>query len=142
MARMPYDPELVAPMRQDMVQMGATELMSSADVETFMANKTGTALLFVNSVCGCAAGSARPGLSVALGNEHKPTRVGTVFAGQDVEATAKLREFFPEVPPSSPSIYLVKDGELAFFWPRHMIEGRDAPTVAFGFVTAFDEHCK
>ena len=139
---MPYDPELVAPMRQDMVDLGAHELTSAAEVETYMEQKDGSTLLFVNSVCGCAAGSARPGLRVALGNENVPDRVATVFAGQDLEATAKLREFFQDVPPSSPSAYLVRDGELVMFWPRHQIEGRDAPAVAFGFVTAFDEHCK
>lgn len=138
---MPYDPELVAPMRQDMVSMGAKELTTADEVADFMSDDTGATLVFINSVCGCAAGSARPGLRTALGNENVPTRVATVFAGQDLEATAKVREFFPDVPPSSPSAYLVRDGELVMFWPRHQIEGRDAPTVAFGFVTAFDEHC-
>jgi putative YphP/YqiW family bacilliredoxin len=138
---MPYDPELVAPMREDMVTMGAVELTTSAEVDAFMAETAGTTLLFVNSVCGCAAGSARPGLRVALGNENRPDRVATVFAGQDLEATNKLRGYFGDIPPSSPSAYLVRDGELVHFWPRHQIEGRDAPTVAFGFVTAFDEHC-
>jgi putative YphP/YqiW family bacilliredoxin len=138
---MPYDPELVAPMRQDMVEMGAVELTTAAEVEAFMAEQSGSILLFVNSVCGCAAGSARPGLRVALQNESVPDRVATVFAGQDTEATQTLRSYFPEIPPSSPSAYLVRDGELVMFWPRHQIEGRDAPTVAFGFVTAFDEHC-
>lgn len=139
---MPYDPELVAPMRQDMVQMGAVELTTSDEVDQFMTDATGTTLLFVNSVCGCAAGSARPGLRMALGNENRPDRVATVFAGQDLEATQKARGFFGDIPPSSPSAYLVRDGELVHFWPRHQIEGRDAPSVAFGFVTAFDEHCK
>jgi len=138
---MPYDPELVAPMREDMVNMGAVELTTAAEVDSFMAEGAGTALLFVNSVCGCAAGSARPGLRVALGNDNRPVRVATVFAGQDVEATQKLRGYFGDIPPSSPSAYLVRDGELMHFWPRHQIEGRDAPAVAFGFVEAFDEHC-
>ena len=138
---MPYDPELVAPMRQDMTSMGAVELTTSEEVESFMGDSNGTALLFINSVCGCAAGSARPGLRMALGNEATPTRVATVFAGQDLEATQKLRSYFGDVPPSSPSAYLVRGGELVHFWPRHQIEGRDAPAVAFGFVTAFDEHC-
>ena len=138
---MPYDPELVAPMREDMVNMGAVELTTAAEVDSFMAGGAGTALLFVNSVCGCAAGSARPGLRVALGNDNHPDRVATVFAGQDVEATQRLRGFFGDIPPSSPSAYLVRDGELVHFWPRHQIEGRDAPAVAFGFVEAFDEHC-
>jgi len=138
---MPYDPELVAPMRQEMVDMGAVELTTAEEVKSFLGDQSGTTLLFVNSVCGCAAGSARPGLRVALQNEHKPDRVATVFAGQDLDATEVLRGYFPDIPPSSPSVFLVRDGELAMFWPRHQIEGRDAPTVAYGFVTAFDEHC-
>ena len=138
---MPYDPALVAPMREDMVTLGAGELTTAEEVDAFMADSSVTALLFVNSVCGCAAGSARPGLRMALGNESRPDRVATVFAGQDVEATQKMRGYFGDIPPSSPSAYLVRDGELVHFWPRHQIEGRDAPAVAFGFVTAFDEHC-
>ena len=138
---MPYDPVLVAPMRVEMVQMGAEELHTPEQVDAFMADQTGTALLFVNSVCGCAAGSARPGLRHALQNEHKPDRVATVFAGQDTAATARVRELIGDVPPSSPSAALFKDGELVHFVPRHMIEGRDAPSVAFDFVTAFDKFC-
>ncbi len=136
-----YDPQLVAPMRQEMVEIGAIELTTAAEVEAFLAEKTGTALIFVNSVCGCAAGSARPGLQIALKNDCKPDRVGTVFAGQDAEATARAREAFGDIPPSSPSAALFKNGEVVHFVPRHAIEGRDAPSVAFDFVTAFDEHC-
>lgn len=139
---MPYDPELVAPMRQEMVEIGARELTTAEEVDRFLAEKTGTALLFVNSVCGCAAGSARPGLRIALQNEHRPDRVGTVFAGQDLEATERARAHFADFPPSSPSAVLFKDGEPVFFVPRHQIEGRDAPSVAFNLVTAFDEHCQ
>jgi putative YphP/YqiW family bacilliredoxin len=136
-----YDPTLVAPMRQEMVDMGVKELSTAADVETFLGEKSGTALIFVNSVCGCAAGSARPGLKIALGNDHKPDRVGTVFAGQDREATDAARARFPHFPPSSPSAVLFKDGEPVFYLPRHMIEGRDGPSVAFELVSAFDEFC-
>jgi putative YphP/YqiW family bacilliredoxin len=138
---MRYDPELVAPMRREMVEMGAEELVTANEVDEFLKNRSGTALLFVNSVCGCAAGSARPGLRVALQNENRPDRVGTVFAGQDAEATGRARERIGDLPPSSPSVALFKDGEVVHFVPRHMIEGRDAPSVAFDFVTAFDEHC-
>lgn len=138
---MPYDPELVAPMRAEMVDLGAKELKTAAEVEQFFRKAQGTALLFVNSVCGCAAGSARPGLRIALSGERRPDRIGTVFAGQDVEATQAARARFPQFPPSSPSAVLFKDGEPVFFLPRHMIEGRDAPSVAFEFVTAFDEFC-
>jgi len=138
---MPYDPMLVAPMRQEMVQMGVTELVTAADVESFLAERSGTALIFVNSVCGCAAGSARPGLRMALGNENVPDRVGTVFAGQDLDATQAARAHFSQFPPSSPSATLFKDGEPVYFLPRHMIEGRDPPSVAYELVTAFDEFC-
>ncbi|MDH3590544.1 MAG: BrxA/BrxB family bacilliredoxin [Planctomycetota bacterium] len=138
---MPYDPALVAPMRQEMVDMGVQELTSADEVESFLANADGTTLVFINSVCGCAAGSARPGLRIALGNDHKPDRVGTVFAGQHVEATARVREAFAQFPPSSPSAVLFKAGEPVFYLPRHMIEGRDGPSVAFELVTAFDQFC-
>jgi len=138
---MPYDPELVAPMRREMTAMGATELTTAEEVDRFFAEAGGTALLFINSVCGCAAGSARPGLRHALLNDHRPDRVATVFAGQDVEATRRARERIGDVPPSSPSAALFKDGELVHFVPRHQIEGRDAPSVAFDFVTAFDRYC-
>jgi len=103
--------------------------------------KKGTALLFVNSVCGCAAGSARPGLRLALSGDSKPDRIATVFAGQDTDAVALARAQFKQFPPSSPSAVLFKDGEPVFFLPRHMIEGRDAPSVAFELVSAFDEFC-
>ena len=138
---MPYDPELVAPMRQEMVELGAMELTTADEVEAFLDDRSGTALVFVNSVCGCAAGSARPGLRLALRNEHRPGRVATVFAGQDVEATVRARSYFAELPPSSPSVFLVREGELVHFIPRHQIEGRDAPSVAFDLVAAFDKYC-
>jgi putative YphP/YqiW family bacilliredoxin len=138
---MPYDPELVAPMRQEMVAMGVQELTSAKEVEQFMATKQGTALIFINSVCGCAAGSARPGLRIALGSEKRPDRIATVFAGQDVDATNAARECCPQFPPSSPSAVLFKGGEPVYYMPRHMIEGRDPPSVAFEFVSAFDEFC-
>jgi putative YphP/YqiW family bacilliredoxin len=139
---MPYDPELVAPMRQEMVDMGVQELQTSDAVERWFEKTEGTYLLFVNSVCGCAAGSARPGLRMALRGESRPDRVATVFAGQDVDAAAAARARFSQFPPSSPSAVLFKDGEPVFFMPRHQIEGRDAPSVAFEFVSAFDEFCK
>ncbi len=121
--------------------MGVQELTSTGDVEQFLASKQGTALLFINSVCGCAAGSARPGLRIALGSENKPDRTATVFAGQDVDATNAARGFCAEFPPSSPSAVLFRDGRPVYYLPRHMIEGRDPPSVAFEFVSAFDEFC-
>jgi putative YphP/YqiW family bacilliredoxin len=139
---MPYDPELVAPMRREMVEMGARELTTPEEVDAFFRDRKGTALLFVNSVCGCAAGAARPGLKIALSGEHRPDRVATVFAGQDVQAAAAARSHFKQFPPSSPSAALFKDGQPVFFLPRHMIEGRDPPSVAFELVSAFDEFCR
>lgn len=137
---MPYDPMMVQPMRDDMTSMQVEELKDAGDVDAFMA-RDGTKLVFVNSVCGCAAGQARPALRIALQHGAKPDHTGTVFAGQDVEAAGKAREFFTDVPPSSPSIALIKDGALVHFVPRHMIENRDAQTIAFDLVSAFDEHC-
>ena len=137
---MPYDPMLVQPMREDMLSMNAEELKDAAAVDAFMA-RAGTKLVFVNSVCGCAAGQARPALRIALQHGTTPDHVGTVFAGQDVEATVKARAYFEQVPPSSPSAALFKGSELVWFLPRHLIESRDANTIAFDLVTAFDEHC-
>jgi putative YphP/YqiW family bacilliredoxin len=137
---MPYDPMMVQPMRDDMTSMQVEELRDAGEVDAFMARE-GTKLVFVNSVCGCAAGQARPALRIALQHGAKPAHAGTVFAGQDLDAASKAREFFTDVPPSSPSIALMKDGALVHFVPRHMIENRDAQTIAFDLVSAFDEHC-
>ena len=138
---MPYDPALVEPMRRELSEIGVQELLTARDVEDFMAEKAGSSLLIVNSVCGCAAGSARPAVKIAIQHEHRPDRVATVFAGQDLDATEKARSYFGDYPPSSPSIALFKEGEVACFIPRHAIEGRDAPSVAFDLVAAFDEFC-
>lgn len=138
---MPYSPLMVRPMREELTTIGVRELMTPEDVDAFMAEKSGTALLVFNSVCGCAAGMARPGVRLALGHDKKPTVVASVFAGQDVEATARARSYIAEIPPSSPSIALFKDGELAYFLPRHRIEGRNAEAVAADLTRAFDELC-
>lgn len=138
---MPYSPLLVKPMREELTSLGIEELLSAADVDRFMAERSGSALLVVNSVCGCAAGMARPGIRLALGDDARPDRLATVFAGQDVEATARARGYFPDIPPSSPSIALFKDGELIWFLPRHRIEGRGAEQVADDLRQAFAEHC-
>lgn len=138
---MPYSPLLVKPMREELTSIGVEELLTPEDVDRFMAEKSGTAMLVVNSVCGCAAGMARPGIRLALQGERKPDRVATVFAGQDLEATARARSYFPEIPPSSPSIAFLKDGELVYFMPRHRIEGRDAHSVASDLTQVFSEHC-
>lgn len=138
---MPYSPLLVKPMREELTALGVEELLTAEDVESFMEQQEGTALLVVNSVCGCAAGMARPGVRMALEGEATPDRTVSVFAGQDLEATAKARSYFPDIPPSSPSIALFKDGELVYFMPRHRIEGRSAEAVAEDLQAAFEEHC-
>ena len=138
---MPYSELLVRPMREELTSVGVSELRTAQDVDAFMADKTGTAMLVVNSVCGCAAGMARPGIRQALSHGRKPDRVATVFAGQDLEATARARSYFADIPPSSPSIAFLKDGELVYFMPRHRIEGRTADSVAGDLVSVFEEHC-
>ena len=137
---MPYPEELVTPMRKELTDHGVTELKSATEAEDFLSTGE-TALVIVNSVCGCAAGGARPGAALAIQSETRPARVGTVFAGQDVEATQKARDFCAQVPPSSPSMALFKGSELVWFLPRHMIEGRDPQSIAFDLVQAFEEHC-
>lgn len=138
---MPYSEMLVKPMREELTSAGVQELRTAQDVEAFMAEKSGTAMLVVNSVCGCAAGMARPGIRQALQHGKRPDRVATVFAGQDLEATARARSLISDVPPSSPSIAFFKDGELVYFMPRHRIEGRNAQAVAGDLVAVFEEHC-
>jgi len=128
-------------MREELSRLGVQELLSPADVDRWMSDKRGTALLVINSVCGCAAGSARPGVALALQHQVRPDRLATVFAGQDVDAAAQARSYLTEVPPSSPSIALFRDGVLVHFVPRHMIEGRDAAGVASQLTGAFDKFC-
>lgn len=138
---MPYSPLMIRPMREELVGAGFEELMTPEQVDAFLGERSGTALLVINSVCGCAAGMARPGVRLALQQGPRPDRLGTVFAGQELEATARARAHFAEIPPSSPSMALFKDGELVWFLPRHRIEGRDALDVAADLRAAFAEHC-
>ena len=137
---MPYNPALVAPMRQEMTSMGARELTSAADVDAVLGDQRGTMLVFVNSVCGCAAGNARPALRLALQHGVKPGQVVTVFAGQDVDATSRARQYFADYQPSSPSVALLKDGEVVHFVHRHQIEGRSPQAIAADLTAAFDRH--
>jgi putative YphP/YqiW family bacilliredoxin len=133
---------LVAPMRKQLEDAGFKSLMTPAEVETEMNDKTGTKLLVFNSVCGCAAGTARPGVMKAVTEaSKKPSSLVTVFAGQETEAVAKAREFTAPYPPSSPSIALYKNGELVHFIERHMIEGRSAEMIAANLQAAFNEFC-
>jgi putative YphP/YqiW family bacilliredoxin len=138
---MPYDPRLVQPMRDEMVRMGARELTTVAEVDAALGDQRGTMLVMVNSVCGCAAGSARPGLAAALKHENRPQQVVTVFAGQDIDASARARQFFADYASSSPSMALFRDGEVVHFVHRHMIEGRSPLDLAKDLVTAFDKYC-
>jgi len=138
---MPYPEQMVAPMRAEVVEMGVQELRTTSEVEDFFAVKEGTSLLLINSVCGCAAGSARPALRMALDHDHRPDRTATVFAGQDLEATALARELIGDVPPSSPSVALMKDGKLVHFVPRHLIEDQKTEAVAANLAEAFSTYC-
>jgi putative YphP/YqiW family bacilliredoxin len=138
---MPYNPEVVKPMRAELTRLGAEELLSSADVDAALAEARGTALLVVNSVCGCAAANARPAVAIATGHEAQPEKILTVFAGQDLEATERAREFMVGYRPSSPSIGLFRDGEHVFMLERHEIEGRDATEIARDLTAAYDRFC-
>ncbi len=138
---MPYDPLMVQPMREELTQVGVQELLTSSDVDGFLGDKESSALVIINSVCGCAAGQARPGVALALKHAKTPDKSGTVFAGQDLEATSHARSYFADYPPSSPSIVLFKNGEVVHFVPRHMIENRDAASLAKELTDAFDTHC-
>lgn len=135
-----YDPDLVKPMRDEVTRLGVKELLTPADVEAAV-KKPGTTLIFVNSVCGCAAGGARPGLRMAMMNAKKPANLYTVFAGMETQATEKAREFFKPYRPSSPQIALLKDGKLVKMIQRQDIEGKDPATVAKSLTDAFNEHC-
>ncbi len=138
-----YPPELTAPMAAELEQAGFTSLKSETEVNETLTHKEGTTLLVVNSVCGCAAGAARPGVIAAVQHsEFKPDNLVTAFAGVDFEATKRAREFLLPYPPSSPSIALFKDGELVHMIERHHIEGRPAQMIAMNLLGAFEEHCK
>ena len=138
---MQYDPRMIQPFRDELTRMGFRELRSAADVDAAVKGK-GTQLLVVNSVCGCAAGKARPGIAMALKQSPaKPDHLTTVFAGGDIEATARAREHFGNIPPSSPSMALYKDGQLVHFVPRYQIENRDAFQIAQHLIGVFKEFC-
>ena len=135
-----YDPELVQPMRDEVTRLGVKELRSPKEVDEAL-KKPGTTLVFVNSVCGCAAGGARPGLRLAMMNAKKPSQMVTVFAGMETDAVAKAREYFAPYRLSSPQIALIKDGKLVKMFQRQDIEGRDPGVLAKSLSEAFDEHC-
>ena len=136
-----YPVELTIPMAKDLTAYGFKGLSSREDVKNALENMEGTALLVVNSVCGCAAGMARPGAKFSLRNEKSPDHLYTVFAGVDKEATATARDFLLPYPPSSPSIALFKDGKLVHFLERHHIEGRSAEIISENLKMAYDRYC-
>jgi putative YphP/YqiW family bacilliredoxin len=137
---MPYPEMLLRPMREELTRLGVDELKTADQVDEAL-EQPGTTLVVVNSVCGCAARNARPAVAMALTHELRPDRATTVFAGQDLDATAQARAHFHGYPPSSPSIALLKDGEVVFMLERHQIEGRDADQIADDLAAAFDRYC-
>src|SRR5512135_863990 len=137
-----YDERFISPMRQELVDLGFQEMRTAEEVDAQFKDATGTMLVVVNSMCGCAAGRARPGIAQAMRHPVRPQILRTVFAGQDREATERTRSYFVGQPPSSPSVALFKDGELIYMMHRYQIEGRDAPEIAADLVAAFEQYCK
>ena len=138
---MPYPEILIQPMREDLTRLGVEELRTSERVDETIRNSKGTLMVVVNSICGCAAGKARPGVALALQHGVKPHKVATVFAGADIEATERARSYFTGYGPSSPSIALLKDGKLVYMLERYQIEGRDATEIGGELTQAFDKFC-
>ena len=138
---MPYPEIMIRPMREDLTRLGVEELRTADAFDETIQNNKGTLMVVVNSICGCAAGKARPGVALALQHGVKPDKVATVFAGADIEATERARSYFTGHGPSSPSIALLKDGQLVYMLERYQIEGRDAQQIAGELTKAFDQHC-
>ena len=138
---MPYSEILIAPMREDLTRIGIKETRTPEQVDEALTQAEGTVMVIVNSVCGCAAGKARPGVALALQHDKRPDKAITVFAGADIDATARARSYFAPYPPSSPQIALFKDGELVYMLERHQIEGKFAEQIAQELTEAFDRFC-
>src|SRR6267378_5972656 len=138
---MPYPEIMIRPMREDLTRLGVEELRTPEEVDATLQNSKGTVMVIVNSICGCAAGKARPGVALALQHEARPDKVVTVFAGADIEATEKARTYFTGYPPSSPSIGLLKDGQLVYMMERYQIEGKGPEQIAAELRQAFEQHC-
>jgi putative YphP/YqiW family bacilliredoxin len=138
---MPYHEIMIRPMREELTRLGIEEARTPEEVDRAITETDGALMVVVNSVCGCAAGKARPGIAMALRHETRPARSITVFAGADIEATERARGYFTGYQPSSPSIALLKDGKLVFILERSQIEGRDAPSIAQELTRAFDQFC-
>jgi putative YphP/YqiW family bacilliredoxin len=138
---MPYPEMMVAPMRNDLVRVGFAEMRTPEEVDSILGKEKRSTLVAVNSVCGCAAAMMRPAVSLSLQGEKKPEVLTTVFAGQDMEATDRTRDYIPGYPPSSPSVALFKDGELVYFMERHQIEGRPREDIASDLLAAYEQYC-
>jgi putative YphP/YqiW family bacilliredoxin len=139
---MPMYPEImVIPMREELTRLGVEELLTPEDVDAALTNRPGTAMVIVNSICGCAAGRMRPAVRLAMQNSALPDKVFSVFAGQEKEATDRARSYFTGYPPSSPSIGILRDGQLVYLMPRSDIERREAPAIAADLKAAFDKLC-
>lgn len=138
---MAYPESFIGPMRQELTRLGVQELRTAVDVDALLAQKAKTIMVVVNSMCGCAAGKARPGIALALQHSVKPDVVATVFAGGDIEATERARHYFGSHPPSSPSIAILRDGAVVHFVHRHQIENQTAQAIAAGLTDAFDRLC-
>lgn len=139
---MPYPEPFIAPMREELTRLGVKELRTAADVDAAVAHTPGTLMIVVNSICGCAAGKARPGVALALQHAVRPAQVATVFAGADIEATERARAHFTGYPPSSPSIGLLRDGKLVWMLERRQIENQGPQQIADQLTRAFDEWCE
>jgi putative YphP/YqiW family bacilliredoxin len=136
-----YPEEFIGPMREELTRLGVQETRTPEEVDAILGPQSGTVMMVINSMCGCAAGRARPGIALSLRHGVLPDTVATVFAGGDLEATARVREYLPDYPPSSPSVALFKDGKPVFMLQRHQIENRDATEIAKSLTEAFDRFC-
>lgn len=139
---MPYPESFIGPMREELTRLGVEELRTPADVDAFVGRQGATVMVVVNSMCGCAAGKARPGIALALRHSVKPDAVGTVFAGGDIEATDRARHYFTGYPPSSPSVAILRDGQLLYMMERWQIENQNAEAIARELTTAFGRLCQ
>lgn len=138
---MPYPEIMIRPMREELTRLGVEELKTPEQVDAALKDAQGTVMVVVNSVCGCAAGKARPGIALALENDVRPDRITTVFAGGDIEATERAREYFKGYQPSSPSIAILKDGQVVYMMERHQIENKWPQQIAQELTSAFNQHC-
>jgi putative YphP/YqiW family bacilliredoxin len=138
---MRYPEEFIGPMRQELTRLGVQETRTPEEVDAVLGPNAGTVMMVINSMCGCAAGRARPGIALALRHASVPDLVATVFAGGDLEATARVREYLQDYPPSSPAVALFRDGKPVFMLQRHQIEQRDTTEIAKALTEAFDQFC-